>query len=123
MSSVRTRQRHAFPASELPPGTRKVIVAGRREIVVLNVGDGGLYAVFNRCPHQQAPLDAGPLGGTQLPSPVGEYRFGMQDQVLRCPWHHYEFDLQTGRCLADPKRFRVATYEVHHEGEEIAVYV
>jgi nitrite reductase/ring-hydroxylating ferredoxin subunit len=111
----------AFAASELPPGSRKVVKAGKREIVVLNVGDR-LFAVYNRCPHQRAPLDAGSVGGTHLPSPVGEYEFGKENEVLRCPWHHYEFDLETGRCLADPKRLRIATYEARREGEEIAVY-
>jgi nitrite reductase/ring-hydroxylating ferredoxin subunit len=121
----RTRRRLAFGADELPSGGRKVITSGRREIVVINT-DGALYAVFNRCPHQQAPLDRGPLGGATMPiegGPVGAFEFCMEGRVLRCPWHHFEFDLETGRCLADPRRFRVATYEVRQEGEEIAVYV
>ncbi|HEY4098757.1 MAG TPA: Rieske (2Fe-2S) protein [Baekduia sp.] len=121
MSPTKTRRRVAFPASELPPGTRKVVTMGKREIAVLNV-DSKLYAIYNRCPHQRAPLDAGPLGGTNVESPVGEFRFGMEGQVLRCPWHHYEFDLNTGRCLADPQRLRVAVYDVQREGDEIAVY-
>jgi nitrite reductase/ring-hydroxylating ferredoxin subunit len=118
----RTRTRLSFPAAELPPGARKLVKAGRREIAVFNV-DGTLYALKNNCPHQQAPLLNGPIGGTRLPSKVGEYCYGMHNQVLRCPWHAYEFDLQTGRSLAEPERFRVATYEVKHEAEEIAVYV
>jgi 3-phenylpropionate/trans-cinnamate dioxygenase ferredoxin subunit len=122
VSPTRTRRRVAFAAAELPPGSRKVVTVGKREIVVLNVEDR-LFAIYNRCPHQRAPLDAGPLGGTNLPSPVGEYRFGKQGQILRCPWHHYEFDLETGRCVADPARLRVATYEAKLEGDEIAVYV
>jgi nitrite reductase/ring-hydroxylating ferredoxin subunit len=40
-----------------------------------------------------------------------------------CPWHRYEFDLATGRCVADPARLRVATYRIEVEGDEIAVYV
>jgi 3-phenylpropionate/trans-cinnamate dioxygenase ferredoxin subunit len=98
------------------------VTSGRREIAVFNVG-GALYAVKNRCPHQQAPLLAGPIGGTRLPSKVGEYCYGMHNRVLRCPWHAYEFDLENGRSLAEPDRFRVATYEVKLEGDEIAVYV
>ena len=35
--------------------------------------------------------------------------------MLRCPWHQYEYDLETGRCLADPERLRVRTYRVVEE--------
>jgi nitrite reductase (NADH) small subunit len=117
------RQRVAFSKDELPDGSRKVIAVGRREIVVVN-GGGRLFAVFNRCPHQQAPLSAGALTGAMLPTTtVGDYAWGLDGGVLRCPWHKYEFDLSSGRCLADPERYRVATYEVREEGDEIAVYV
>jgi nitrite reductase/ring-hydroxylating ferredoxin subunit len=122
MAYKKERKRIAFDASELPVGARKVVTVGRREILVLNV-DATLYAIFNRCPHQQATFEDGPLGGTNLPSPVGEWRFGLGDQVLACPWHRYQFDLNTGRCLADPERLRVATYEAVAEGDEIAIYV
>jgi nitrite reductase/ring-hydroxylating ferredoxin subunit len=43
--------------------------------------------------------------------------------VLRCPWHHYEFELASGRCLADPTRLRVARYEVEEEEESYVVLV
>jgi nitrite reductase/ring-hydroxylating ferredoxin subunit len=98
------------------------LVAGRREIAVFNVG-GTLHALFNRCPHQQAPLSFGDIGSVRLPSAVGEFRQGPADQALRCPWHAYAFDLRDGRCLSDPGKFRVARYEVAREGDEIAVYV
>ena len=122
MASTQTKERVSFPKHELPPGARKVILVGRREIVVVNSGET-LFAVFNRCPHQQAPLSAGSLAGAVLPTAtVGERRYGMELAVLRCPWHKYEFDLSTGRCLADPDRLRVAIYDVREEGDEIAVY-
>jgi 3-phenylpropionate/trans-cinnamate dioxygenase ferredoxin subunit len=99
-----------------------VVIHGRREIVVID-SNGSLYAVKNNCPHQQAPLLDGVLGGTRLPSEVGQYVYGLAGKVLRCPWHAYEFDLDTGRCLADPDRLRVAVYEIVREGDEIVVYL
>jgi nitrite reductase (NADH) small subunit len=109
-----------FPKSELPEGGRKVIKIGRRPVVVINA-DGELFALFSTCPHHRAPLDKGPLGRTTVPSStVGEFEYG-ERVVLRCPWHGYEFDLATGRCLADPDRFRVRTYDVREEGDEIVV--
>lgn len=110
----------SFPKTELPAGGRRLVMLGPREVAVFNV-DGTLYALFNRCAHHQAPLIAGELGGTNVRSDAGQLVRGLDGRVLRCPWHHYEFDLATGRCIADT-RLRVATYEVHEEGEEIAVY-
>jgi nitrite reductase/ring-hydroxylating ferredoxin subunit len=126
MASVeKTKERIAFPKSELPVGGRKIVLHGRREILVLNV-DGTLRAVFNRCPHHQAPFTKGTIGGATVAvegAPVGTFEFSYDNQILRCPWHHYEFDMEDGRCLADPDRLRVAIYEVREESEEIAVYV
>ena len=32
--------------------------------------------------------------------------------VVRCPWHGYEFDVETGHSIADPRRARVRAYAV-----------
>ena len=115
-------RRVTVPKQELAPGERKVINVGRREIVVIN-DDGIAYALFNRCPHQQAPLDPGRLSGAPSHGPVGSFHYDPARRVLRCPWHHYEFDLSDGRCLADPTRLRVATYEVTDEGDRFVVSI
>lgn len=57
---------------ELPPGSRKIVMAGGRSIGVFNV-KGTYYALRNTCPHQFAPLCLGRVTGTTLPSKVGEY--------------------------------------------------
>lgn len=44
-----------------------------------------------------------------------------EGEILKCPWHSYEFDLRTGRALFDP-RLRVKTYSVQQEGDEIVIY-
>jgi 3-phenylpropionate/trans-cinnamate dioxygenase ferredoxin subunit len=119
---ARERERVAFPKSELGEGERKTLVVRRREIAVFNVG-GTVHALFNRCPHQQAPLIAGRIAGTSDPVPPGEFSYNAEATVVRCPWHHYEFDLRQGHCLADPARYRIAVYEVREEGDDYAVYV
>ena len=50
-----------------------------------------------------------------LPSSPHEYVYGLHGQILRCPWHKFEFDLATGRSLHDPERMRVAIYDVRTE--------
>jgi 3-phenylpropionate/trans-cinnamate dioxygenase ferredoxin subunit len=117
------QQRHVVaPVAELPAGTRKIVRVGGREIGVFHTA-AGLFAVRNSCPHQGAPLCLGPVTGTTLPSAPGQYAYGLEGRVLRCPWHGWEFDLQTGRVLYDPRSpDRVATYEVRVEGEEVVLF-
>jgi nitrite reductase (NADH) small subunit len=118
----RERERIAIPKAKLPVGATTTITVRRREIVVFNV-DGTPYALFNRCPHQQAPLSAGEVAGISEPCEVGEFSYTPEKRIVRCPWHRYEYDLKDGHCHADPERLRIATYEVKEEGDEFAVYV
>jgi nitrite reductase/ring-hydroxylating ferredoxin subunit len=122
MAESRQEQTVRIPLEDLPPGARAVVTHGRREIAVFNVA-GTIHAVSNGCPHQRAPLVTGTIGGTRLPSEVGEYRYGLDGQVLRCPWHAYEFDLKTGQCLADPVRLRVNVYQVEQCDKEVIIHV
>jgi 3-phenylpropionate/trans-cinnamate dioxygenase ferredoxin subunit len=51
-----------------------------------------------------------------------ELVYGMDDRVIRCPWHGWEFDLETGRSLLEPKRVGLKTYEVTEEGGEVVLH-
>ncbi len=107
--------------SELPPGGRKIVEDGSDSIGVFNVG-GKLYAIKNVCPHKGAPLCQGSLHGTHKPSEVHQYDPGYEGQIIRCPWHGWEFDIVTGKGLFD-RNSRVATYvvEVDELGEIVVV--
>lgn len=101
-------------------GCRVVDVEGR-PVVVVSVGDD-LFAVSDRCPHMGAPLSAGSVGGTLLPSAPHEFVYGRQGRVLRCPWHGWEFDLTTGRSLLEPRRVGLRTFPVTCEGGEVVLH-
>lgn len=103
--------------SELPPGERKVLEAGGRSIGVFNV-HGQYYALRNSCPHQAAPLCLGSITGMALPCKPGEYVWGREGEILRCPWHGWEFDITTGKSVYNPHRTRVKTYDVTVEDAE-----
>jgi len=103
--------------SALPPGERRLVEADGRSIGVFNV-DGQYYALRNQCPHQGAPLCMGAIKGMALPSKPGEYRWGREGEILRCPWHGWEFDITNGRSICNPHRMRVRTYEVTIEPDE-----
>lgn len=97
---------------EIPAGEALIVEAGGRSVGVFKVS-GRFYAVKNICPHKQAPLCRGTVGGTMLPSSKpGELEFGLEGRVLKCPWHGWEFDLETGECLFGVSDRRVATYPV-----------
>ena len=104
-------------ANELPPGTRRIVSVGSRSIGVFNVG-GRYHALRNVCPHQGAPLCEGPLTGTALPGPPGTFRYGREGEILRCPWHGWEFDVTSGRSIFNPHAVRVRSYRVAVEAAE-----
>lgn len=53
-----------------------------------------------------------------MPDPPGIYEWGRENLILRCPWHAWEFDLETGRHLANPA-CRVRVYRVVEETGEL----
>ena len=54
----------------------------------------------------------GSLSGTFVAGDPHQYVYGRDDRVLRCPWHGWEFDLETGRSLLEPDRVGLRTYRV-----------
>ncbi len=97
--------------SELAPGDRKIVEAEGRSIGVFNV-HGDFFAIRNSCPHQAAPLCLGSIKGMTMPSKPGEYIWARDGEILRCPWHGWEFDITTGRSIFNPHRTRVKAYDV-----------
>jgi len=105
---------------ELPPGTCRIVNIGNTSIGVINVA-GNLYSIRNKCPHRGAPLALGNVGGRMMESEPGQFVYGMDNQIWRCPWHRWQFDLVSGRSLHDPKNQRVRVYPVSIEGGHVVV--
>jgi nitrite reductase/ring-hydroxylating ferredoxin subunit len=108
-------------AAEIPPGTRKIVEVAGRSIGVFNIG-GSFYALRNRCPHQGGPLCQGRLSGIVVASCPGEEEYLRDGEILRCPWHGWEFDVKTGQSWIDPERLRVRTYSVTVEPAAAETY-
>ena len=102
------------PVIEIAPGTCKIVSIAGREIGIFNVNDE-FFALINRCPHEGAPLCIGPILGRFTADRPGEYRLERVGEMLRCPWHGWEFDIRTGQSYCDPKRFRAKAYPVNVE--------
>ncbi|GAA3407482.1 Rieske (2Fe-2S) protein [Paenibacillus hodogayensis] len=95
---------------DIPEGGHVVVNVEGREIGVYRL-DEQYYAIHNHCPHLGAPLCAGAICGTNLPSDVFAYQFGRKGEIVRCPWHGWEFDIKTGKSLFSDK-VRTRSYKV-----------
>ena len=114
-------------AAEFPPGTRRIVVPfrGRAGIGVFNV-NGSYHALRNLCPHKSGPLCTGRVSGrvvADAPPTVADANLDLinDGEIIRCPWHLWEFEIATGRCLVDAKA-RVKTYPVVVEEGKVVVY-
>ena len=101
-------------AGEIPPGGRKLVTVAGREIGVFNV-NGAYHAILNRCPHAGAALCKGRIMPLIEADEPGHYRVARRGELLRCPWHGWEFDLCTGQSWCDPATMQVKSYPVSVE--------
>ena len=107
-------------ATEIPPGSNKVATVNGREIVVFNI-HGEFFALLNRCPHEGAPLDKAVCVAMVTSDEPGRYRRSREGEMLRCPWHGWEFDVRNGQSYFDPVHTKVRSYPVKIEpGEALA---
>lgn len=91
-------------AAQLPQqdGDSVRLNEGRYDIALFRVGEE-LCAIDNACPHQGASLSDG----------------WVEDGVVACPWHAWQFDTRSGECLS-VSGCDVATYPVEmREGKAV----
>jgi nitrite reductase (NADH) small subunit len=101
-------------------GCRVIDVEGK-PVGVISVGEE-FFAISDRCPHMGASMCTGSLGGTFVAADPHEYVYGKDDRVIRCPWHGWEFDLESGRSLLEPRRVGLRTYRVTHADGEVVLH-
>lgn len=90
---------------DLPEGRVKTVTANHKGICLTHF-KGKFSALDNRCPHQGGPLGEGSI----------------ENGMLRCPWHGWDFDPCTG---LPPGGYDdgIETFEVKEEGDSIFVGV
>jgi 3-phenylpropionate/trans-cinnamate dioxygenase ferredoxin component len=96
------------PVSELPPGQMRLVEWEDVEIGVFNC-NGALYAIEDRCSHDDGPLAEGPFDTSQC--------------TVECPRHGSLFDLKTGKPLTLPAYTPVETFTVLVEDDTIKLEV
>ncbi len=109
------------PAEDFPLGQLcRAEVEGRALVIARR--EDGVSALRDICPHQGAPLSSGHLTGYVPPcQPGAPIRMEGGRGIVVCPWHGWEFDLKTGRSLADPQKMRVRSYPAHVEDGRVVV--
>ena len=96
------------PVDELPPGRMKLVPVGVITVGVYNCG-GELYAIEDRCSHDDGPLCEGDWEADSC--------------SVVCPRHGSNFDLATGRPLTLPATQPVDTFPVFVEDGLVKVEV
>ncbi len=96
---------------EVPEGRPKQVEVQGRKIGLYNLR-GEFFALLDRCPHEGASLCKGRLIGLAESDTPGSYRLTRQGEMLRCPWHGWEFDIRTGQSFCDPTHMFVRRYAV-----------
>jgi nitrite reductase/ring-hydroxylating ferredoxin subunit len=122
MSAVQTQEREKRATSrhvvatvdEIAAGTAKLVQVEGRAIAIFNTGSE-FFAIANRCPHEGADLCRGKVVPLIESDEPGEIRLSRKGELVRCPWHGWEFDLRTGKSWCDPSRTRVKSYDVSVE--------
>jgi|WetSurMetagenome_2_1015567.scaffolds.fasta_scaffold722182_2 3-phenylpropionate/trans-cinnamate dioxygenase ferredoxin component len=81
---------------DLAVGETRAVEADLEEILVCRVASDAIYAVSDRCTHDDGPLGEGVLEG----------------RVVTCPRHGAQFDVATGAVLKMPAPVGLQTYPV-----------
>jgi nitrite reductase/ring-hydroxylating ferredoxin subunit len=108
---------------ELEPGVVREFVVGRLPVGVVRVGDG--VRVFNSiCPHKGGPIGKRGRVRRRITSdcPGKIDVLEGESPVLTCPWHNWEFDLDTGQALYD-RSTRVRLYDSDVVDGRVVAYV
>lgn len=109
--------------ADFADGERRIVTAGGLEIGVFRRGDR-FFAYENLCAHQGGPACEGIVIGRveavlHADRTLSGERFSERLHIV-CPWHGYEYELETGRCAHDP-RLSLRPYDVVRRGGELYV--
>ena len=94
---------------ELPEGEMRLVEADGRKIGVFHASDGELYAIEDRCSHDDGPLAEG--------------EFDAEACTVECPRHGSLFDLRSGRPKTLPAYVPVETFEARIEDGDVKLEV
>lgn len=114
----------AAGSTDIPENGRLVVDIGDATVGIFRVG-GRLFAYENSCPHMGGPVCQG-LIIPAVRELIDErqvsrgYAFDESEMRIVCPWHGYEFAIETGSHPAKPS-IRLKRVPVSEEGGQVHV--
>ena len=113
----------AGPIADIPEDRFRILEIAGREVGLVRIGER-VHAVRNICPHKTAPVCKGKITGTMLPSAPGEFVYSLEGEVLQCPWHGWQFSLETGEALFSgaPGRLRLYRTSIRAGRRTTSIY-
>ena len=111
-------------ADEVAEGRFTPAMLGRAKVLVTRLADGTVRAFAARCPHQGADLEAGCVVRYVNGDRPGTLRVEEGREVVRCPWHGFEYFAATGEpAVPSPAhhRLRLRIYSVEVVGEDVVL--
>jgi 3-phenylpropionate/trans-cinnamate dioxygenase ferredoxin subunit len=91
---------------DFPPGSVKIVTAGSIAVGVYNL-NGELFALEDRCSHDDGPLCEGD--------------FDVEEGIAICPRHGANIDIRTGRALTLPAVLPVEVFPTRVEDGKVEV--
>jgi nitrite reductase/ring-hydroxylating ferredoxin subunit len=109
---------------ELSEGDRLVVELEGKEIAVFQINNE-YHAYLNWCPHQSGPVCEGNLTGTHestfdRDSLEMTTEWAREGEVLNCPWHGWEFNINNGECLSR-EGIKLPSYPVYEEDGKLMI--
>ncbi len=96
----------AFADTELSDNDSRAVTISGQRVLICRAG-GTLYAVENRCTHQDAELEGGRIRGC----------------FISCPLHGVRFDLRDGSAMGQLTKTPLTVYQVREVAGMIEVAV
>lgn len=109
-------------AADVPEGEGYCAEVDGIEIALFNFG-GAIHAIQNRCVHKNAPLcEAGRSKKNAEACDVDTRgRVNAGRKTVNCPWHWWEWDVETGANPVNDMRLRTFPVEVDEDDDVVVI--
>ena len=111
---------------EMQDGGVRIVASGETEVGVF-LHKGKYYAYRNLCPHQGGPACEGVIlpKVEDIIAPARTLQgqtYNQNEMHFVCPWHGYEYKLETGECATDA-RIRLQRFKIVERAGQVYVAV